>query len=1009
MKAPNAFRALLYATLLFTARPIVAFSGYSLFDHVGTADGLPNDAVSALVQDSRGFLWIGTQGGLVRWDGYRFTLYENEPFNENTLIHNQIQTLFLDNDVLWIGTYGGLDRLDLKTHDFTHYRNDDNDPASLGHDLIIAIGKDRHGSLWVGTANGLYRLLEGGNGFKAYLPDETRPSGPNQPGAITAATVRAIHLDGKGRLWIATSWGGLCLYDEEADAFRSWKHEDGNERSLPSNVVMAIDEDATGRFWFGLWNGGLATSRDPESGVFETYATEDLRVYTVNAKDPLRVYVATWGGGLFELNRDNGAFTRYQNGTDLGSISHDVVYSFLLDASGDFWVGTNGGGLNRLSRNEGYYETMNHDPASPDSLSAGKVTSIVRDRKGTLWVGQYNGGLNKFNWATRTFTHYRHDAAKADSLPNDIVNALYEDSRGRLWVGTSDGLARYDEKKDAFVNIPLDGLPDTVFYSILENPDGRLWLGMYTKGLALYDPETGAYQWFHPDSRGESGPVSDIVYSMTWDNRGRLWLGTNEGLTIKDGASFKSWKYNPQNLTGLSSNTIRCMYRDGKGTIWIGTTGGGLLRATEEDGVFTLFTRKDGLPSMNVRHIVEDRKGNLWVGTSSGLSVMKHGERTFQGLSVFTSLKNRDFHTGTWRDAEGYIYFGGTNAVYRFNPNNLPDDTRDPGVEIADFRLGEGRTETPIDPAYLTQLRLDYRENTFSVDFAVTDYSFSSQNRYTYFLDGFDKDWKSPTQERRAEYTNLPGGTYTLRVRGSNADGIWSAKERTLEIKVASPPYLSPWAWALYLAFLIGIGYLIAMLRGKRSLAEKVAELTTLKGELEALNDRLIEQNRIDGLTGISNRRHFDEHAERAFSFATRDNLPFSVLMIDLDYFKLFNDIDGHQRGDDVLRLVAKTLKDCVERTTDMVARYGGEEFTVILYDTDEAGARTMAERMRQAVWDLAVEHPGNKSTGRLTVSIGIASAEPTGDDTVSELIRRADLALYKAKENGRNRVEAGD
>lgn len=1009
MKASPAFHALFAALFLVSAPNIAAFSGHSLFDHVSTADGLPNDAVSAIVQDSRGFFWIGTQGGLVRWDGYRFDLYENEPFNENTLIHNQIQTLFLDNDVLWVGTYGGLDRLDLKSHDFTHYRSNVDDPSSLGHDLIIAVGKDRHGAIWVGTAKGLFRLLEDGTGFKPYLTDESRHSTPVTPGALPAATVRDIHQDRKGRLWIATSGGGLSLYDEQADAFRTWRHEEGNPRSLPSDQGMAIDEDAAGRFWFGLWNGGLVTSLDPESGVFETHPTEDLRVYAVNAKDPLRVYVATWGGGLFEMNRDNGSFTRYRNGTELGSISHDVVYSFLLDESGDFWIGTNGGGLNRLSRNEGYYETMNHDPSDPDSLAAGKVTSIIRDRKGKLWVGEYNGGLNLFNWDTGKFVHYRHDASDPDSLPNDIVDALYEDSQGRLWIGTNEGLARYDEKSNGFVNIPLNALPDTIFYSILENPDGRLWLGMYTKGLALYDPDTGDYEWFPPDPRGETGPLSGIVYCMAWDSRGRLWLGTNEGLTIKDGDSFKSWKYSVDKPDGISSNTIRCMYRDGSGTIWLGTTGGGLLKATAEDGVFVNYDRKDGLPALNVRHIVEDRMGNIWVGTSSGLTMMKRGETTFQGLSVFTSLKNRDFHTGTWRDAEGYIYFGGTNALYRFNPNNLPEDNRVPRVEISDFRLGEGRTEAPMDPSYLTNLRLNYKENTFTVDFTVTDFSFSSQNRYTYFLDGFDTDWKTPTQERRAEYTNLPGGHYTLRVKGSNADGIWSTGERTLEIFVESPPYLRPWAWALYLGFLIGIGYMIAMLRGKKALAEKVAELTTLKGELEALNERLVEQNRIDGLTGISNRRHFDEYAERSFSFAERDSLPFSVLMIDLDYFKLFNDIGGHQKGDDVLRLVAGTLKDCVERTTDMVARYGGEEFTVILYDTDEDGARNMAERMRMAVWNLGVEHTGNESTGKLTISVGIATTKGDGSDSVGELIRRADQALYQAKENGRNRVETAN
>ncbi len=986
--------------------PLAAAPYAARFEHIGTAEGLPNDAVSAMVQDSRGFIWIGTQGGLVRWDGYRFELFENEPFNDNTLIHNQVQTLYLDGDVLWIGTYGGLDRLDLTTHRFTHYKNNPNDPGSLGHDLVIAIGKDRLNRVWVGTQNGLYRMENLNGEFTAYLPDPERQAAPERAGALPGQTVRSIHLDAKGRLWIGTSQGGLALYDEGADAFRVWSFDKTNPRSLPSPAVMDIDEDKNGRLWFGLWNGGLASSLDPESGVFQRYPTEDGRVYAVNAQDPLKVYVASWGGGLFEIDRDSGKVVRYQHGSAPGTISHDVVYSFLPDESGDLWIGTNGGGLNRLSRNEGYYDVFDNDPSNPDSLSAGKATSILRDRKGRLWIGVYNGGLNRYNDETGKFTHYRHDSKVAASLPSDIINALYEDSRGRLWIATNDGLSRYDEERDRFINWPLDALPDTIFYSILEHPDGRLWLGTYTKGLVLLDPENGSYEWFQPDPKGEKGPRSGLVFCMDYDSQGRLWLGTNDGLTIKNGDLFKTYTYDRNNLAGLSSDTVRCMYRDSSGYFWLGTTGGGLLRSTATDGVFTLYTRKDGLPALNIRHIVEDRAGNLWIGTSSGLTMKKRGENVFRGLSVFTSLKNRDFHTGSWRDTQGNLYFGGTNVIYRFNPNNLPEDFSSPRVEIADFRLGEGRAETSVDPAYLDSLRLSYRENTFSVEFSVIDFSLPEQNMYSYYLEGFDSSWKAPTRERRAEYTNLPGGKYVLHVRGSNPDGVWTGEERTLRIHVESPPYLQPWAWVLYLAFLIGVGYFIAMLRSRQDLSLKVAELTKLKGELEAANDRLVEQNRVDGLTGISNRRHFDEYAERTFFFAKRDNLPISALMIDLDHFKLFNDLGGHQKGDDVLKLVATTLRDCVDRTTDMVARYGGEEFSAVLFDTDVKGALLMGERMRQAVWDLAVAHPAEVTGGRLTISVGAATADPLSPIGVDELIGMADKALYKAKSLGRNRVE---
>lgn len=1006
MRASFRSRILVAAFIVFLPLTLTAFTTQARFEHINTADGLPNDAVSAIVQDSRGFLWLGTQGGLVRWDGYRFELFENEPFNDNTLIHNQIQTLFLDGDTLWIGTYGGLDRFDLTTHKFSHFHNEIDNQQSLGQDLVIAIGKDRNGKIWVGTQNGLYRMDDPSGIFTAYLPDPDRVATPNEPGPLPGATVRAIHLDRKGRLWIGTGTGGLALYDEKTDLFRVWTHDEKNQRSLPSNIVMDIDEDQNGRFWFALWNGGLVSSLDPETGVFQTHRTSDQRIYAVYAQEPFHVYVASWGGGLFEWNRDGESFVNYRTGSSPGTISHDVVYSFLLDRSGDLWIGTNGGGLNRVSRNEGYYEALDHDPSDAKSISAGKVTSIIRDHNDRLWAGVYNGGLNLYDDEAGAFTHFRHDPKRADSLPNDIINALYEDSRGRLWIATNGGLARYDEARNVFVTWPRDTLPDTIFYAILEHPDGRLWLGTYQQGLVLLDTDSGQVTHYPPDPKGLSGPRSGLVFCMEYDNSGRLWIGTNQGLSIFDGSGFRTWTYSIDDRTGISSDTIRCMYKDSTGVFWLGTTGGGLLRAEAADGVFTLFSRANGLPSLNIRHIIEDRKGNLWVGTSSGLTVKNKGDDVFRGLSVFTNLKNRDFHTGTCRDVEGNIYFGGTNVMYRINPNNLPDERPIPRVEIADFRLGEGRTQTETDAAFLSALHLGYRENTFSVEFAVIDFSQPDQNMYTYFLEGFDKAWKNPTRERRAEYTNLPGGMYTLRVRGSNADGIWTDVERTLDIKVDSPPYLQPWAWLIYLAFLVGIGYLIAKLRNKQQLAQKVAELTKLKIELENLNARLVEQNRIDGLTGISNRRHFDEYSGKTFFFAKRDNLPISALMIDLDFFKLFNDLEGHQRGDDVLKLVAGTLRLCVDRTTDLVARYGGEEFSMILYDTDAEGAMLMGERMRKAIWDLGVEHPAKVNTGRLTISVGVSTVMPGEAATIDELIGLADKALYRAKANGRNRVE---
>jgi len=604
---------------LFFVSPLVlgAFSSSRRFFRISTADGLPNGSVSALAQDRMGFLWMGTQGGLVRWDGYEYLLFENEPFREGVLSHNQVQTLFLDGDVLWIGTYGGLNRLDLRTQEIRVYKNIPGDRRSLGHDLIIAIAKDSRGRIWAGTQNGLYCLVDEEKGhFLSYLPDPEQPSGPDRTGALPHNIVRSLYLDNLGRLWVGTTAGGLSLYDAASDAFFTWRLEDDNPQSLPGNAVMSITQDREGLFWLGVWGGGLVSTRNPSEGIFQTWTLEDLRIYTVNAQETGLVRAGTWGGGLFELDPESRSITRYEHNESPGALSNNVVYSMLLDEAGEFWVGTNGGGLNRVNRNEGYYSAHLHDPQNPGSLSAGKVTAVLEDTEGRLWVGVYNGGLNRYDPESQAFVRYANSGNNPQSLPNDIINSIFQDGRGRLWVATNGGLGLYRPETDDFETWPYAGtsqdpaaLPDAIIYSLAESPDQRLWVGMYSEGLALLDTETRNLTHYPADPEGDQGPPDGLVYRLGYDNEGRLWAGTNKGLAIFNGDSFEHFSYNPENPRGLSSDTVRNLFRDSQGRMWLATTGGGLLRRDPGQQQFQLYTRNQGLPSNSIRSIVEDSRG----------------------------------------------------------------------------------------------------------------------------------------------------------------------------------------------------------------------------------------------------------------------------------------------------------------------------------------------------------------------------------------------------------------
>ena len=1000
---PRVSRFASAAALLLSAAAVFSVE-VSFFTTLGARDGLPNSSIAAIVQDGKGFLWLGTQGGLVRYDGYYYKQYENEPFETNTLSHSQIQTLFLDGDVLWIGTYGGLNRLDLPTGRFSHFRHDPTDSSSLINDLVISIERDADGKLWVGTAKGLCRLDEKSGSFIRYLYD----AGNSR--SIGADVVRDIHRDRQGVLWIATAGGGVASYAPLTDDFDRIVNRKGDPSSLPGDTVMSIDEAPDGTLWFGCWFFGVTRLVDRERQRFESFELEDKRVYFVNARMEDRVLAGTWGGGLYILNSKDRSVARRRAADGPGSIASDIVYSALWDQSGFLWLGTNGGGISRGERRDRKYQAILHDPKVPGTLSAGKATAIVEDRSGRLWIGVYSGGLNRWDPGTQTFIHYRHDPRNPRSLPDDIVNYLHESDAGELWVCTNGGLGRYSEATDDFTvyrhNPSAPGsLADSVVYALADAPGGDLWVGTYTQGLDRWIRASDRFEHYPPDVGGDRGPTDALVYALAYDGEGKLWIGLNNGLNRMENGRFISYRYDPANREGLSSDTIRNLFRDSRGRLWLGSVGGGLMRYDPELDRFFHFTKRDGLPNNTVRSILEADDGSLWVGTAKGIGVIDSSGLFFRSYSVFNELKDRDFHTGAWKSRSGELYFGGMNTLYRLNPQYGFSGKPVPKLVLSSFASGGKPLSADAEPAYLSSVRLSYANNDFFASFAAVDYRDPNRNLYSYKLEGFDQDWSSVSGEHSATYTNLPGGSYRLLVRVADSEGYWNDNALVLPIVVGSPPWLSPPAFVFYLSALVGVGYLFASLRGKKALRAKIVELTRMKVQLESANVQLADLSLIDGLTGIANRRRLDEFLPRLYAESIREKLPLSVLMLDLDFFKGFNDRYGHLKGDEALKAAARTIIDSIERATDLAARFGGEEFVVVLPNTDKAGALLVAERIRQRTEELGIANEASSISKFMTLSVGVATTVARLGGDSAELIAEADAALYRAKSAGRNRV----
>ncbi len=828
-RAPYALRAVpVRAPFVRAVDDAAAFTILSL------KDGLPNASVSGLLQDQRGFIWMSTQGGLCRYDGSGFRVYENHPFDEGSLSGDLVQTIYLDSsDRLWVGTYAGLNRFEPETERFVHYRFAEDDPTSLSNDLVIAICRDARGALWVGTLNGLNRLDEKTGTFVRYFND------PRNPYSLPNNTVRSLYRDSKGRLWVGTTGGGLSSYDYERDRFDRKTQVAAEMAGVPASAsLQAIAEDAEGNLWLGAWGTGLVRYR-PETDDVEVFKLPDNRIYVVEAKRPGTVRVGTWGGGLYILDVQSNTITSYRNSKALGSLPNDVVYAILEDASGELWVGTNGGGVARMDRTRRSFTAFTADPDNPAALPPGKIIASLVDSRGTLWVSVYSAGIHRYDEAGRRWIHYRHAAGDPESLPDDTCNFLYEDRKGRFWVCSNDGLALMDRERGRFSTIrQKDGLGGSIVYALLEDPWGNFWIGTYTAGLDYWDRARGTFTHYPTDPADPSSLSDNLVNSLAYDGEGRLWVGTNNGLNRMENGRFVRYRYDPKNPKGLSNSSIQRIKLDSRGVLWISTRGGGLNRYDPATDSFSHITRTEGLPSNVCYNILEDRSGDIWIVTATGLALFDRETGTVKRVSLYKELENASYNAGSSAGPDGSLYFGATGLMAKFDPTRYEANTHVPPVFITELRAANrSKLTVPVDGEVVKRrIKLKDYENSVEFRFAALDFRDPGANQFAYKLEGFDRDWVYVGARNFASYTNLPPGRYVFRVRAANNDGLWNEGGAALQFSVAASPFMSPPAIALYLLAIAVAGYGLAKVRANRVLAAKIRELTAAQAALEAAN-----------------------------------------------------------------------------------------------------------------------------------------------------------------------------
>ncbi|MFC1921893.1 two-component regulator propeller domain-containing protein [Chloroflexota bacterium] len=853
------------------------------FEKISIEDGLSQSSVYSIYQDSTGFLWFGTEDGLNKFDGYNFTVYRHDPDDPLSLSDNSILSIFEDGSgELWIGTYGrGLNRFDREKEQFKRFRHNPDNPNSLINDNVNVINVDSSGRLWVGTMDGLDRYDSESDKFIHYQ------SNPEILNGLSHNTITAIHQDLNGILWIGTFGGGLNRYDPTTDQFFQYSHDILNPNTISSDYVSSISEDQSGIIWIGTADGGL-NKFNPKTEEFNQYlanpqysnSLSQNSISSIDVDHLGNIWIGSDGSGIDVFNPSSEQFQNFKNEQDdLFSLSQDLVTEIYVDRSGIVWIGTFGGGVNKFDPLTTRFIHYRHISSNLNSLSSNNVMSITENEAGNLWIGLFGGGLDRINRSDGTVIHYRNDPNDPGSLASDDVWYVYPDQSNLLWVGTiGGGLDRFDTNTGEFTHFVSDpddpdSLSINAVTTIYEDRDNMLWIGTSGGGLDRFDRKTEKFFHFVHDPDEPSSLSNNRIWTITEDRAGNLWVGTGGGgISVLDQKSgkFVQYLHDPDDPNSLGDTDIFSIYEDSGGSIWIGTYGSGLDKFDPATGEFIHYRVSDGLPNNVVYGILEDENGYLWLSTNLGLSSFDPRTESFKNFEVSDGLQSNEFNVGAhYIDEQGEMYFGGINGLTSFHPEDIQDTELLPSVLLT--ALKQGGEDILIGKAIenLDEITLDRSNNNFEFEFAALNYSHPEKSQYAYILEGFDENWNFIGKNRNGRYTNLPGGTYTLRLKATNSDGIWNENGASITVKVV-PPFWETW-WFIGIITLIVLASVVSGYMWRVRTAEarsqeledqvrtRTEEIDRRRIELEALYqaDEVIDQfltieNRLKALVDVA-------------------------------------------------------------------------------------------------------------------------------------------------------------
>lgn len=837
------------------------------FERVSILDGLSNGLVNSIIQDKKGFIWIATEDGLNRYDGYQFTVFRPQKSNQSSISSNICKVVYEDSEgYLWIGTVGGgLNRFDPRTEQFVCYKNISKQKSSLSDNNVYSIFEDHNKTLWVGTFGGGLNKFDKKTGqFKRYDYHASNLRG------ISGNAVRAITEDRQGLLWLAVDEGGLDCFNPKTEVFT---HYNTKNSSISTNVLLSVYIDKQDNIWCGTWGGGV-NELNPVNQKIESYTHHSNNTNSLASNENFAMVQdansnlwITTRNGLDCFNLRNRTFSHYRNDvTDETSLSDNLTTSLCIDRSGVLWIGTWGSGLCKLNLLAKPFYHIKNRLNNSNSLSSNNVFSLFEDSEGIIWIGTKNTGVDSYNPRTNQFKNFHNNSKDKTSLSSNVVRAICDAEPGYLWVGTDGGGLNRMNKRSGQCEVFIasgksNALSNNAIYCLrYEKESKKLWIGTYGGGLNCLDVVKRQFQHF---SVNHFNQMKDVVLSVARDGDGRLWVATGGmGLLYFDEnkQSFFSYRNIAQKGHTLSSDVINTIASNGADQLWVGTAGAGLDLLNVKTGVIKHFDMSKGLPNEMIASLAFDLKQNLWIGTNNGLSMYDPFSDLFRNFSLSDGLQDVVFNANASIFSSGkQLYFGGINGINYWNPDSIASNPTPPGVVLTDFKIFNKSVYPYQNQAlkqsitYSNSLVLSYKLNVVTFEFAALHYAASKQNKYAYMLEGFDSRWNYTTADRRfATYTNLPGGSYTFRVKASNSDGVWNRVPTSVVVRIIPPFWKTVYFYILVGLFCVALVYLayryrIRSFERKRkdlenSVRIRTEELSLQKQELIQINEQLNQQ-----------------------------------------------------------------------------------------------------------------------------------------------------------------------